>query len=64
MWIGPDTLAEPMVVYAYPVGSDVFKAHFTDGSGEANGPRVEFLTAAQLESRAVTHCRELAGVNA
>lgn len=64
MWVGPDTLAEPMVVYAYPVGVDEWKAHFTDGSGLANRPRVELLTRAELESRAVTHCRELAGVNA
>lgn len=64
MWVGPDTLAEPMVVYAMSVGDDEFKAVFTDGSGEANRPRVEFLSGEALESAALAHCRELAVVTA
>lgn len=55
MWVGPDA----MVIYAYPLPTH-WEVRFIFGEVTV----VERLSSEELETRAVTHCRNLAGVTA
>ena len=66
MWVGPDTLTEPMVVYAFPVDLDAWKATFTNGSGDSSCEKGMFETVDELEKAAAEWCGRVlaAGVSA
>lgn len=62
MWVGPDSLAEPVVVYAFPIGTGAWKAMFTNGSGDSACERRRFATVDELDTAAAEWCGRVLAV--